>query len=232
MSVTNARERRLNSWNVRGLGALLKLKVATNDSEAVGPPNGSISSEPCDLERFFPLVNSIARRTLRGELPAFDHGDAVATGLLALVTSRRRVSTDERGFVSYASQRVRGAILDAIRDLRGGPVATVSLGPSDRSGGNGRGSPFDIPDDSWYSSPEAVADRRESLLELREAIGLLRPREQQVLILRYWREETTRSVAKRLDISPARVSQLEKRARERLRLLLVDGSGHGASAAA
>ena len=195
-------------------------------------PNGSTAQEPRDLQRFFPLVNSIARRTLRGELPAFDYGDAVATGLLALVTSERRVSTDERGFVSYASQRVRGAILDAIRELRCGPLATVSLSSSEGSGGNGHGSPFDVPDGSCYSSPEWVADRRESVRELREAIGLLRPREQQVLILRYWREETTRSVAKRLDISPARVSQLEKRARQRLRVLLADGNGHGASAAA
>ena len=195
-------------------------------------PNGSAAQEPRDLQRFFPLVNSIARRTLRGELPAFDYGDAVATGLLALVKSGRRVSADERGFVSYASQRVRGAILDAIRDLRGGAVATVSLNSSERLDGNGHGSAFDIPDGSWYSSPEWVADRRESVRELREAIGLLCPREQQVLILRYWREETTRRVAKALHISPARVSQLEKRARQRLRVLLADGNGRDASAAA
>jgi RNA polymerase sporulation-specific sigma factor len=68
--------------------------------------------------------------------------------------------------------------------------------------------------------------------EVREAIRLLCPREQQVLILRYWQEETTRDVANRLHISPARVSQLEKRARQRLRALLADGNGRGAWAAA
>lgn len=195
-------------------------------------PNGSTAQEPHDLQRFFPLVNSIARRTLRGELPAFDYGDAVATGLLALVKSERRVSVDERGFVSYASQRVRGAILDAIRELRRGPVLTISLSSSVGRDGDGHGSPFDVPDGSSYSSPEWVADRHESMREVREAIRLLCPREQQVLILRYWREETTRDVANRLHISPARVSQLEKRARERLRALLVDGNGRGARAAA
>jgi RNA polymerase sigma factor (sigma-70 family) len=195
-------------------------------------PNGSTAREPHDLQRFFPLVNSIAHRTLQGELPAFDYGDAVATGLLALIKSERRVSPDERGFISYASQRVRGAILDAIRDLRGGPLLTISLGSSEDRDGDGRGSPFDVPDGSSYSSPEWVADRHESMRELREAMGLLRPREQQVLILRYWREETTRDVANRLHISPARVSQLEKRARQRLRALLADGNGRGAWAAA
>ena len=194
-------------------------------------PNGSSGEELHDLQRFFPLVNSIARRTLRGELPAFDYGDAVATGLLALVKSGRRVSADERGFVSYVSQRVRGAILDAIRELRYAPLLTVSLSSSEGRDGDGHGSAFDIPDGSRYSSPEWVADRRESIRELREAIKLLCPREQQILILRYWQEETTRSVAKRLDISPARVSQLEKRARQRLRVLLADGNGRGAWAA-
>ena len=195
-------------------------------------PNGSTAPEPHDLQRFFPLVSSIARRTLQGELSAFDYGDAVATGLLALVKLERRVSVDERGFVSYASQRVRGAILDAIRELRGGPLLTISLGSSEDRDGDGRGSPFDVPDGSNYSSPEWVADRHESMRELREAMGLLRPREQQILILRYWREETTRDVASRLHISPARVSQLEKRARQRLRALLADGNGRGAWAAA
>jgi len=191
-------------------------------------PNGSAGQEPHDLQRFFPLVNSVARRTLRGELPAFDYGDAVATGLLALVKSGRRIGVDQRGFASYASQRVRGAILDAIRELRCGPLLTVSLTSSEDRDGNGRGSPLDIPDGSRYSSPEWVADRRESIRELREAIGLLCPREQEILVLRYWREETTRSVAQRLGISPARVSQLEKRARQRLRALLCDGNGRGA----
>ena len=195
-------------------------------------PNGSTAQEPHDLQRFFPLVNSIARRTLRGELPAFDYGDAVATGLLALVKSERRVSADERGFVSYASQRVRGAIIDAIRELRDGPVLTISLSSSEGPDRDGHGPPLDVPDGSNYSSPEWVADKHESMRELREAISLLCPREQQVLILRYWQEETTRDVANKLHISPARVSQLEKRARQRLRALLADGNGCGAWAAA
>lgn len=195
-------------------------------------PNGSTAREALDLERFFPLVNSIARRTLQGELPAFDHGDAVATGLLALVRSERRVAVSERGFVSYVSQRVRGAILDAIRDLRDGPLMTVSLSSSEDRDDDARAPAFDVPDGSDYSSPEWIADRHESARELREAMGLLRPREQQVLILRYWREETTRGVAARLHISPARVSQLEKRARQRLRDLLTDDSRRGAPAAA
>lgn len=194
-------------------------------------PNGSVGQEPRDLERFFPLVNSIARRTLRGELPAFDYGDAVATGLLALVKSEKRVSVDERGFVSYASLRVRGAILDAIDELRRGPPLTVSLSSTEGRDGNARGS-FDVPDGCCYSSPEWVTDKRESIRELREAIGLLRPREQQVIILRYWQEETTRDVAIRLHISPARVSQLEKRARQRLRALLAHPNGPGAWVAA
>jgi len=192
-------------------------------------PNGSTAKEPHDLQRFFPLVNSVARRTLRGELPAFDYGDAVATGLLALVQSGMRVGVNERGFVSYALQRVRGAILDAIGDLGYAPLSTVSLSSSEDRNGDGDGSPFDIPDRSRYASPEWIVDRGESIRELREAIKLLRPRERQVLVLRYWREETTRSVAQGLGISPARVSQLEKRALQRLRALLADGDGGGSA---
>ena len=196
------------------------------------PKNGQRLHDPAgreahDLQRFFPLVNSVARRTLRGELAAFDYGDAVATGLLALVKSDRRIGADERGFVTYASQRVRGAILDAMRDLGYAGPSNVSLSSGGARDDNGHGSPFDIPDGSRYSSPEWVADRRESVRELREAIKLLCLRERQVLVFRYWREETTRSVAERLGISPARVSQLEKRARQRLRVLLADGNDRG-----
>ena len=207
-------------------------RTGSNEGQDERSRNGSTARDLHDLQRFFPLVNSIAHRTLRGELPAFDYGDAVATGLLALVKSERRVSADERGFVSYASQSVRGAILDAIRELRRGPLLTVPLNSNEGRDGNGHSSPMDIADGSRYSSPEWVADRRESVRELREAMKLLCPREQQVLILRYWQEETTRSVARKLDISPARVSQLEKRARERLRVLLGDGNGRDARAAA
>ncbi len=194
--------------------------------------DGSTGQDPHDLQRYFPLVNAIARRTLRGELPAFDYGDAVATGLLALVKSGRRVDVDERGFISYASQRVRGAILDAIRGLRYPPLSSVPLGADGGRDGNGHPSALDVPDGSQYSSPEWVADRHESIRELRHAIKLLCPREQEIIVLRYWREESTRSVAQRLGISPARVSQLEKRARQRLRALLSDGAGEGACAAA
>lgn len=233
MSVTKDDEQRLNFEMSQAWRRVMDdHRPGGGEPKGRQPPNGSFGGEGHDLQRFFPLVNSIARRTLRGELPAFDYGDAVATGLLALVKSERRVSPDERGFVSYVSQRVRGAILDAIRELRAGSLLTVSLSCDEDRDGDGCGWPFDVPDSSSDSSPEWVADRQETIRELREAIRLLQPREQQVLILRYWQDETTRGVARRLHLSPARVSQLEKRARQRLRTLLADGNGRGAWAAA
>lgn len=96
---------------------------AGNDHRA--PPKAAVAlAGGQDLEGFFPLVAAIARRTLRWPLPVFDCDDAVATGLLGLVQSRKRLGPCTPGaFISYASLRVRGAIVDAIRALHYAPVS-------------------------------------------------------------------------------------------------------------
>ena len=57
-------------------------------------------------------------------------------------------------------------------------------------------------------------------LALRAAIGLLPEREQQVLVLRYYRGMTQMNTARILKVSQVQVSRLEHRALERLRLAM------------
>ena len=60
---------------------------------------------------------------------------------------------------------------------------------------------------------EGVIER----LTLRSAIGTLPEREQQVLLLRYYRGMTQMNTARVLGVSQVQVSRLERRALERLR---------------
>ncbi len=60
---------------------------------------------------------------------------------------------------------------------------------------------------------EGVIER----LTLRSAIGTLPEREQQVLLLRYYRGMTQMNTARVLGVSQVQVSRLERKALERLR---------------
>ena len=71
------------------------------------------------VRRYSPLVRRIAMRTVRN-LPAHVAiDDIVSAGWLGLVEAlrRRRDGMPEHEFEAYASHRVRGAILDFLRDL-------------------------------------------------------------------------------------------------------------------
>ena len=68
------------------------------------------------LERFAPLVNRIARQ-LVSKLPAsVELDDIVQAGMIGLMDAARRYR-DDRGaqFETFATQRVRGAMLDELR---------------------------------------------------------------------------------------------------------------------
>jgi RNA polymerase sigma factor (sigma-70 family) len=72
--------------------------------------------------------------------------------------------------------------------------------------------------------PEAWTVAAAEGARVREALRSLDGREQRILHLRYWEEETQTAVAARIGVSPARVNQIERRALGKLRRML-EGAG-------
>lgn len=78
------------------------------------------------------------------------------------------------------------------------------------------------PDGKTFSLTEVIAaeNREEELLwrlALRSAIDSLPPRERQVIILRYFCDETQADVARRLRLSQVQISRIEKKVLEKIR---------------
>jgi RNA polymerase sigma factor for flagellar operon FliA len=87
------------------VAALWRTYASTGDAEAL-------------LLHYRPLVDQIARR-LGSDLPAFlDRADLVSYGVLGLIDAVGKFDPD-RGvrFEAYASIRIRGAILDGLRNI-------------------------------------------------------------------------------------------------------------------
>lgn len=92
--------------------------------EPESSPSGAASALPAPagddvVRRYSPLVRRIAMRTVRN-LPAhISIDDILSAGWLGLVEAlrRRQPKMPEHEFEAYASHRVRGAILDYLRDL-------------------------------------------------------------------------------------------------------------------
>lgn len=70
-------------------------------------------------DRYMPLVRRIAMRTVRSLPPGILLDDIVSAGWLGMTEALRRRADDmtEEQFKAYASYRVRGAILDYLREL-------------------------------------------------------------------------------------------------------------------
>jgi RNA polymerase sporulation-specific sigma factor len=56
-----------------------------------------------------------------------------------------------------------------------------------------------------------------NILALKQLIGRLKPKERQVIILRYFQDKTQMEVAKAIGVSQVQVSRIEKRVLQTLR---------------
>ncbi|MBX3187055.1 MAG: sigma-70 family RNA polymerase sigma factor [Labilithrix sp.] len=155
-------------------------------------------------------------------LPAsFPRDDLYAAGVMGLLRALESAeNTNEAMFVSYLGIRVRGAILDELRRHdwaprrhKGGNEAPVVVGLDDLSPTQSA-----IADEA--ASPFEEVETRMTASALHGALRLLPAREREVIGLRYFEDASSRSVAARLGVSEARVSQLHGRAVARLRTLL------------
>ncbi|MGC1548556.1 MAG: sigma-70 family RNA polymerase sigma factor [Rhodanobacter sp.] len=174
--------------------------------------------------------------------------DCVQNALIGLIEAMDRFDPD-RGvsFQPYARHRVRGAVFDGMRALRGShmhgrgsfdPVAAARerMESLDEDSGSdpldafiattvGLGLGFLLDAHSMpgrIQPPDAYAELEKEELSAAVADGMdrLSERERMILMLHYYHQIPFVDIASQLAITKGRVSQLHKRALERLRLML------------
>lgn len=225
------------------------------------PAVHSVADEQKHLLAYAPLVKRIARQLTSQVGGAMDREDMEQIGLMGLLEALRRYGTPDAAFGSYASLRVRGAILDELRRQDWRPRAvrqeshklrdavralTRRLGREpneaevlaglgitadayqahllaenaellasfdevlqDAAGDNGHG-------DSVPGPEELLMVRR----SLAQALNGLDEREQRVVQMYYEFELSYKEIAAVLDLTDARVCQLNKAALGKMRAVL------------
>jgi RNA polymerase sigma factor for flagellar operon FliA len=188
--------------------------------------------------------------------------DLIGEGYLGLVQAARKYDSRRSvRFSTYASTRVRGAMMDSLRRARplSRPMETkisrlqaarrelaarLEREPTETELANRLrvsaaklheiermaelqvtsldcsldGGSNEVPDGS--ESPEHLAVDAMFRRQLRRYVGRLEPRDREIILSVYWREQKLSEVAHRLGITQSRVSQLQARALSRLRSMI------------
>jgi RNA polymerase sigma factor for flagellar operon FliA len=218
----------------------------------------SAAEEQKHLVAYAPLVKRIARQLTSQVSGAMGREDMEQIGLMGLLEALRRYGTPDTGFGSYASLRVRGAILDELRRQDWRPRAvrqdshkmrdavralTRKLGrePNDKEAADALG----VSQDEWRQfllddCAEELLSFDEILQEaterahsapgpedqflvrrsLEQALSALNEREQRVIQMIYEFELSYKEIAAVLDLSDARVCQLNKSALAKMKAAL------------
>ena len=229
--------------------------AATSAAAAMSP-----AAEQKHLLAYAPLVKKIVRQLNSQVGGAIDREDMEQIGLMGLLEALRRYGEPDVGFGSYASLRVRGAILDELRrqdwrpravrqqshKLRDGVRAlTRKLGrePTEQEAATGLGitadeylnyqldegaevmASFDdlLQDQTADSGAGSTPGPEEALMvrrSLEQALMGLNEREQRVVQMYYEFELSYKEIAAVLDLTDARVCQLNKAALNKMKAVL------------
>jgi len=227
-------------------------------AEAIANAGMSPRDEQRHLVAYAPLVKRIARQLNSQVSGAISREDMEQIGLMGLLEALRRYGTPDEGFGSYASLRVRGAILDELRRQDWRPRAvrqdshrlrdelralTRRLGrePSDQEAAEALGITldayrqhqlddcaeellsFDAALQETHERAHSAPGPEEQLLarrSLEQALASLSEREQRVIQMIYEFELSYKEIAAVLDLSDARVCQLNKSALAKMKAAL------------
>lgn len=230
-------------------------------AQAGGAAPLGAAEEQAQLLAYAPLVKRIVRQLNSQVGGAIDRDDMEQIGLMGLLEALRRYGTPDAAFGSYASLRVRGAILDELRRqdwrpravrqqshrLRDGVraltrrlgrapsepeiLAALELSPEDylayQLDENAEViASFDELLQDGHAGDAASAPGPEELLlvrrSLEQALRGLDEREQRVVQMYYEFELSYKEIAAVLDLSDARVCQLNKAALNKMKAMLGD----------
>ncbi len=182
------------------------------------------------LREHIGIVHRVVAQLARRLPQSVSRDDLIAAGTLGLYEALKKgVPENPAMFVAYASIRVRGAIMDELRRLDWFPrrrrqQASVDASPETPATGRATRSLVRI-DDLEASQPLASdsdgpgehLERKLDFLALQSAISALPAREREIIVMRYFRGLSGKTVATELGLSEARVSQLHARAIDLLR---------------
>jgi RNA polymerase sigma factor for flagellar operon FliA len=217
----------------------------------------SAADEQKYLLAYAPLVKRIVRQLNSQVAGAIDRDDMEQIGLMGLLEALRRYGEPDGGFGSYASLRIRGAILDELRRQDWRPRAvrqqshklrdavralTRKLGrePSEQEITTGLGltaeayqayqldenaeliASFDeiLQDSVSNESAPSPEDQLMVRRSLEQALRSLDEREQRVVQMYYEFELSYKEIAAVLDLTDARVCQLNKAALGKMKAVL------------
>jgi len=169
------------------------------------------------------FARAVAARTIDPRCRGADREDLIAWGLVGLVQAARRYRGDRgASFGAYAARRVRGQVLDALRDR---DPLTRSARRAFRSA---QRTTEDLPSPYTELSLDRIGDlparrRERSRLDERwpavaRALRELPTLERQVLVLSYGRGLTLREIGAEVGLSESGVCRLRARALARVRV--------------
>jgi RNA polymerase sigma factor for flagellar operon FliA len=170
------------------------------------------------------FARAVASRSIDPRCRGADREDLIAWGLVGLVQAAQRYRGDRgASFGAYAARRVRGQVLDALRERD--PLtrsARRAFRSAQRSNGDLPPPYVEVSLDRVGELPESrkPADRRDERWEVvARALRDLAPLERRVLVLSYGRGLTLREIGDEIGLSESGVCRLRARALDRVRSL-------------
>lgn len=171
------------------------------------------------------FARAVASRSIDPRCRGADREDLIAWGLVGLVQAARRYRGDRgASFGAYAARRVRGQILDALRERDPLTRSARRAYRAAQQSGDDRGManpPYvEVSLDRIGDVPEVhrAPDRRdERWPQVASALRDLDPIERRVLVLSYGRGLTLREIGNEVGLSESGVCRLRARALARVR---------------
>lgn len=173
------------------------------------------------------FARAVASRSLDPRCRGADREDLIAWGVFGLVQAARRYRGDLGApFGAYAARRVRGQVLDALRErdpltrterraYREAQKISDDLPPPYVEVSLERLAELSDADVAVAALPGGPRDPRWSLVAL--AMQRLAPLERRVLVLAYGREMTLREIGERVGLSESGTCRVRARALRKLR---------------
>ena len=171
-------------------------------------------------EDYLHVVKMIARQMKRALPAQVDVEDLESAGYFGLIDAAKRYDPGRKTkFETFASIRIRGAILDELRRLDWVPrlVRQRKEEPIGMTGFSdiASGLPTEDEDDAEFIIEDPTEDLRINLevrLKLEDAISVLKPKYQEAVRLYYFDGWTLRETAGYMNTTESRVCQILKRA--------------------
>lgn len=195
--------------------------------------------DPPEFHQALEVAHRMASRFVSGLPSGMDLEAFSGEARLAVAMAARTYQQGIGSFVGYAAEKVYWALRierrrqDPASEWRRAKIrrGEVEEQPSDRLPLSFEALRENLPealtawDQDTTPGPEARFLAREEVLEVWEALEALNGRQRQVLLLRYWGEQSRALIASRFGVSEPRIRQIERQALRKLKRELTSREG-------